>query len=144
MTATQTQINRIRGWLDEATTASSLADADIKAAVEEYPLPDTAGLISTDTGWVATYDLNAAAALLWGDKVAKLAGNFDFSADGGSYSRSQAYDHARGREAFYMSRRNAISRVVTPDRARYNGYKLPADVVGRTDTLTTDSDQLLL
>ena len=36
-------------------------------------------------------DLYAAAAEIWDEKAAAVAPNFDFSADGGNFSRSQMY-----------------------------------------------------
>lgn len=37
-------------------------------------------------------DLNAAAAVIWDEKAAKVSGSYDFAADGGDYKRSQLVD----------------------------------------------------
>lgn len=43
--------------------------------------------------WVPTWDLNTAAAEGWRRKAAKVAGAFDFSTDGQSFSRSRMHAH---------------------------------------------------
>lgn len=53
-------------------------------------------LVFTEAGvpaWVPTWDLNAAAAEGWRWKAAKVANQFQFSADGQSFQRQQVYDH---------------------------------------------------
>lgn len=45
-----------------------------------------------------SYDVYAAAADIWGEKLANFADWYNFAADGGQYSRSQAFDHAEKME----------------------------------------------
>lgn len=52
---------------------------------------DIHGLLPTDTDWIPTYDLNAAAAEGWRRKAGKVSGSNDFSVDGDSYSDSQQH-----------------------------------------------------
>jgi hypothetical protein len=54
--------------------------------------------------WQPTYDLNAAAAEGWRWKMAKLASGIDFTTDGQSFSKSQAFDHAKAMIEYYASR----------------------------------------
>lgn len=85
------------------------SDLDLAELLAAHSLPDEAGNAPHEAGWAPTFDVWAAAADVWEEKAASLAGNFDFSADGASYSRSQAYEQARKQAAFCASRRAARS-----------------------------------
>jgi len=91
----------------------------LAAYIERYPLTDARGQesytwdVSTvppshvdNTAWVQTYDLHAAAADVWNEKAAALAHLYDFSADGGSYSRSQGVAQAQAQARYHLARRN--------------------------------------
>ena len=73
------------------------------------------GTLEENPDWTATYDLNAAAADLWEEKAANHAANFDFSADGGSYSRSQAYDQHMTQARYFRSRRSVKTITMRPE-----------------------------
>lgn len=105
MTATAADIARLRRMVAEPTDAGGYLDVVLAAAIERYPLLDADGYDSTDADWVATYDLNSAAAEVWQEKAAALTGNFDFSADGASFSRSQAHAQAAKQARYYAARR---------------------------------------
>lgn len=105
----------------EPTTAT-YSDTLLTTFIERYPLMDELGEdpytwtitsgVPTQTvneSWIATYDLNAAAADVWQEKAASLAALYDFSADGGNYSRSQAYQQAEKMTRYYRSRRSTKS-----------------------------------
>ena len=111
MTATAGMIAELRRLTAEPTTAVYTDDA-LKAKIEAYPLADGNNNEPDAEGWLPTYDLAAAASDVWMEKAAGLAGKFDFSADGGSYSRSQAYEMARKQAAFFLSRRRVKSVIV--------------------------------
>lgn len=119
MAATSDQIARVRRMVNELTT-TTYSDIAIQAYIEAHPLPDENGTeprvldLSTtppsyvySTSWYPTYDLNAAAAEIWEEKAAALAAQVDFSADGGSYSQSQAHANALAMSRFYRARRSA-------------------------------------
>lgn len=80
--------------------------------IERYPLTDVYGVVPPETedgdigAWIPTYDLHAAAADLWQEKATAVIDQFDFSADGGSYSRAQRYNAYMQRVAFHLSRRS--------------------------------------
>ena len=100
---------------------------DLADYIEAHPLEDARGegpLIESETtpgtleenpDWTATYDLNAAAADLWEEKAASLASNFDFSADGGSYKRSQAYEQFMKQVRHFRSRRSVKTITMRPE-----------------------------
>lgn len=125
MAATAAQVTLLRRMVNEPTT-SPYGDVDLKAYIERYPLLDGLGnepYIESETDpttlianpdWTATYDLNAAAADIWAEKAATLAGEFDFSAGGQSFQRSQAYDAYMKQSRYYRSRRSASSVRLQP------------------------------
>ncbi len=117
MTATAAQIAQLRKMVNEPTEAT-YTDEDIQAAIERYPLMDANGIDPTymdystqpptptaNEDWIPTYDMNAAAADIWDEKASVRADDFDFQADGGSYSRSQTYEHASQMARKYRARR---------------------------------------
>jgi hypothetical protein len=114
MAATAAQIKLVRRMVAEATTATysdtliqeyiearpltdlngeeaKIAIADMVEAVEAEPGQDVLDLVD-NPNWTPTYDLNAAAAAIWEEKAATVAGDFNFSADGGRYDRGQVYE----------------------------------------------------
>lgn len=113
MTATASQIAQVRRMTAEQTK-NTYSDADIQAYIEAHPLTDSYGyspddpdgLYEVNPDWTPTYDLKAAAADIWEEKAALDVENFDFSADGGSYSRAQRYEHAMRQARYYRSCRS--------------------------------------
>lgn len=93
--------------LSNMTGASSrpvLSDAQVESLLDLHLVMDPTGLKPADTGYVPTWDLNAAAAEGWGWKAATVAGDFTFSADGASYSKADVLAHCAEREAFYAGK----------------------------------------
>ncbi len=86
-------------------TVEEYSDNNLSSIIERYPLPDANGLFPEEDGWTPRYDLNAAAADVWAEKAAGLAGQYDFTADGASFERSQAYEQAMQQARYYRSRR---------------------------------------
>jgi len=121
MAATAAQIARLRRMVGEPTDATYDDDA-ISDAIERYRLIDEQGELpyTLDTStqppteddnedWIPTYDLNAAAADIWAEKAAGVSGDFDFSADGGRYTRSQVYEQYMKQSRYYRARRSAAT-----------------------------------
>ncbi len=130
MTATAAQIAQVRRMVAEPTT-TTYSDDDIKKFIENYPLVDELGTDpyywdtsgsgaptkTTNTTWVSTYDLNAAAANIWEEKAAAVAALYDFNADGGNFSRSQRYDQymAMARRYWSKSTIKSVTVISKPD-----------------------------
>jgi len=126
MSASQEQIDRLRRMTGEPTT-TTYSDADLMTYIERYPLEDargegpliesedTPGTLEENPDWTPTYDLNAAAGDVWAEKAAILAADFDFSADGGSYSRSQVYQQTMAQSRYYRSRRSVTTITQRPE-----------------------------
>jgi hypothetical protein len=117
---TAAQISQLRRMVAEPT-AATYSDASLTSYIEMYPRIDLFGtepfiytmalppVATSNTEWVPTYDLCAAAADVWDEKAAGLATKVDFSADGGNYSMSQQYQFAVSRAKYYRSRRMATT-----------------------------------
>jgi hypothetical protein len=130
MSATADQIARIRRMVHEPTT-DPYTDALIAEYIERYPLLDPRGVnpgywdtattpptFTANDQWIPTYDLYAAAADIMEEKAAQLMANFDFSADGGSFHKSDEYEQHMKQARFYRSRRSSytIEQVPVPNR----------------------------
>jgi hypothetical protein len=115
MTPTQSQYDELR-WKLADKQADYFTDAQLLVLIECYPVDDADGNEPDDEGWVATYDLNAAAAEGWEGKAMAISeASFDFSADGGSYSRSQRHAQYLRNASLWRSRSCADS--VVPAKA---------------------------
>jgi len=115
---TAAQIAQVRRMVAEPTT-TTYSDTLITEFIESYPMIDELGVEpyywaqtsgsptkTANTTWIPTYDLNAAAGDIWQEKAAALAALYDFSADGGNYQRSQAYDNAQAMAKYYKSKKS--------------------------------------
>ena len=131
MAATAEQVARLRRMVNESTT-ETYSDDLLAEYIERYPCVDERGEApyTWDTSdepptedenedWLPTYDLNAAAADVWEEKAAVLAGDYDFSGDGASFKRSQGYEQHMRQARFYRSRRNprTVTQRPEPDQA---------------------------
>lgn len=105
MPATNGTIERLRRMISEADD-SVYSDVALADYIERYPLTDAFGYEPDDDNWTETYDVNAAASDIWDEKASALSGQYDFSADGGNYARSQAFEHAQAQARIYRSRRS--------------------------------------
>lgn len=119
MAATAAMAAKLRRMVDEPTE-TTYDDDLIDEYIERYPLLDVLGTdpqdvdftttpptISEADEWIPTYDLNAAAADIWEEKAGAVADEFDFKADGGSYTRSQKEEKYLGKSRFHSSRKSA-------------------------------------
>ena len=121
MTVTAGMIADVRRMVAEPTVAT-YSDATLTAIIERYPRIDERGeqpytwdttttppTQEANTDWIATYDLAAAAADVWTEKASAVAVEFDFSADGGTYHRSQKREAYQQQARYYRSRVSATT-----------------------------------
>lgn len=80
------------GSMTAAATAPTLSDGELNTLLDMHQVADSAGVAPGATDYVPTYDFNRAAAEGWRWKAARVAGQFDFNADGATYNRSQKLD----------------------------------------------------
>lgn len=112
-------IERFRRMVAEPGTAT-YSDSALITTISHYPLPDVAGewpLLtsgSANTDWIATYDLAAAAADVWSEKRTAFVGNFDFTADGATFNKSQVYEQYSKEERKWRSRRSLGTHTMVP------------------------------
>lgn len=103
MTLTADQLAQLRRMIHEPTT-TTYTDQALTNYVEAYPLRDSSGYDPDHPLWSATYDMNRAAADIWEEKAAAIQDRFDFSADGGNFSRSQQYTNALAMAGLFRSK----------------------------------------
>lgn len=119
MAATADEIMRLRRMTGEVSN-STYYDSVLSEYIEAYPLNDARGEepYEWDTTtepptrddhdeWVPTYDLNAAAARIWEEKATEYIADYDFTADGATLNRSQAFKHMMAQAGYYRSKRAA-------------------------------------
>lgn len=99
---------RLRRMVAEPTEAV-YTDEDLEELISLKPINDSDGLEPDNDSWVETYDLFAVASEIWMEKAGALSEEFDFSADGGNFSRSQKYQFAVKQSLYYKSRSSAYS-----------------------------------
>jgi hypothetical protein len=136
MSASATEKATLRRMVNEPTTAT-YSDVLITAFIEDHPVPDARGVDpwqwdytttpptrEANENWIATYDLNAAAAEIWEEKAAAVACDFTIEADGAKLNRNQVYEQYMKISQRFRSRRvpgvlNTVrlERVLTEDGA---------------------------
>lgn len=84
-----------------ASTAPLLSNAEVVSLLALAALPDADDLVSGDTGWIPTYNLNVAAAEGWRWKAGRVSSAIDFGADGAEFKRSQLFKHCNDMAAMY-------------------------------------------
>lgn len=100
-----------------ATSRPVLSPPAVDALLTAYQTQDADGRPPTDAAWVGTYDLNAAAAEGWRMKAGKVAGDFNFSADGGSYSKADVLAHCLEMESKYASLNHGVMNTLAGHQA---------------------------
>lgn len=105
---------RLRHMVAADERPSLSADA-LHDLLDGAAIRDADGLLPTDTGWTTTWDLDRAAADGWRWKAGQVAGDFTFSADGGSFSKGEVLAHCEAMADHYAAR-GLGSVTVTDDR----------------------------
>jgi hypothetical protein len=124
---TAAELTRLRRMIVDTAAPQTYSDGVLTTIIERYPCVDmrgespwvestvTPGTLVLNDDWTATYDINAAAGEVWEEKAAALAANFDFSADGAGFQRSQAFTQAQQMARTYPSRRNPSTVTLRPE-----------------------------
>ncbi len=131
MSATDDMVTNIRRMINEPDDTNGYTSDVLKEMIENYPCLDERGEAAytwntattppskkTNTDWLATYDLHAAAADVWSEKAGKVSGQYGFTADGGQYQRQQAHKQMMDMVRFHGARRKPTTIRVQqyPDR----------------------------
>jgi len=118
-------LRRLRRMVAEPTEAT-YTDADLIAMMKAFPTARNVG----QNNWVANssivdvvvWDVHAAAARIWEEKVAALIGQgaYDIDADGQTLHRDQKLQQYRTQVAYHTARRRvrSVKILVAPTRAQ--------------------------
>lgn len=90
--------------LGDPGSAPVVTPEEVGKIVDAAAIADASGLAPSDPDWVPTYDTYAAIAEVWGLKAARVAGNFNFSADGASYNKADVLANCLTMEAKYAAK----------------------------------------
>lgn len=110
-------------YLGGAAARPALDDPEVDALLARFQVADRYGRRPTDTGWEPTWALNAAAAEGWRLKGSRVAGDFNFSADGASFSKGEVMAHCLEMEQRYAAMDRGTFRTDGVD-ADYSGERL--------------------
>jgi hypothetical protein len=94
--------------------APVLTDEDLDELLRMARRPDSGGLLPSEPGWVATYDLDDAACMGWEIKAGRAAAGFDFAPDGQRFNRSQIHAQCMAMARLY---RRGLGSVRVPSVA---------------------------
>lgn len=86
-----------------ATSRPVLSNALLDALLDNVATTDSNGVAPGGTGYVPTWDLNAAASEGWRMKAGMVAGDFNFSADNASYSKADVLAHCLEMQTRYAN-----------------------------------------
>ena len=86
------RLTRMVGESQKETADRELTAADLQDIADEVgQMFDADGNTPADSAYVDTYDLYRTAAECWRTKAGMVSEQFDFEAEGGSFSRSQKF-----------------------------------------------------
>ena len=116
---------RLRRMVAEPTEAT-YTDADLIALIKAFPTAQRVGqnqwVVNSSRIDVVVWDLHAAAAQIWEEKVAALIGQgaYDIDADGQTLHRDQKLQQYRTQVAYHTARRRvrSVKILVAPTRAQ--------------------------
>lgn len=110
-------------YLGGASARPALDEAEIDALLTRFAIVDSDGLRPSDNGWAGAYALNAAAAEGWRMKGARVAGDFNFSADDASYSKGDVMAKCLEMEQHYAALDHGTL-ALTSDSGDYRSERL--------------------
>jgi len=90
--------------LAAASSRPTLTQDEVVASIKAHPIPDRYGTSVDVEGWEPTWDINRTVAELWGIKAGKVAGDYDFGADGSTVSKGEVMAKCLEMEAKYASK----------------------------------------
>lgn len=105
------------GDLVAATSRPVLDPGPLGRLLDRHAMADPEGRGPLAEGWTGTWDLNAAAAEGWRLKAGMVAGDFNFSADGASYSKADVLAHCLEMETKYASRSHGVMNTLAGPQA---------------------------
>ena len=117
-------VARLRRLIAEPTTAL-YSDGDLIACLKQFPTArklqaDTLIVNANNSLSVVVWDVHAAAAQIWEEKIAALIaqGSYDITADGQTLNRDQKLQQYRAQLAYHQARRRVRSVKITAAPSR--------------------------
>jgi hypothetical protein len=117
-------VARLRRLVAEPTTAI-YSDEDLKATLRQFPTArrmqaDALFVNGSNAFSVVVWDVHAAAAQIWEEKIAALVvqGSYDITADGQTLNRDQKLQQYRAQLAYHQARRRVRSVKITAAPSR--------------------------
>lgn len=99
---------RFRRYIAEPNSVK-YSDNELTKRIESAAIMDKKGDKPDEPNWTPTYDLYLVASEIWLEKAGMVADEFDFSSDGGNFSRSQKSAAYLKQSSYYKSRSKAQS-----------------------------------
>lgn len=106
MTAREDALVRV-GMYANPDQAPALTPEQVGLVLDSCAILDLDGRLPTDPAWTGRWDENLAVAECYAIKASKVAGNFNFSADGASYNKGDVLANLLEMEAKYRARAGA-------------------------------------
>ena len=94
---------RLRRYIAEPDSVK-YSDNELTRRIKSSSVMDDKGNKPDEPNWAATYDLYLVASEIWLEKAGMVADEFDFSSDGGNFSRSQKSAAYLRQSSYYKSR----------------------------------------
>lgn len=94
---------RLRRYIAEPNPVK-YSDNELTKRIESAAIMDKKGDKPDEPNWAPTYDLYLVASEIWLEKAGMVADEFDFSSDGGNFSRSQKSAAYLRQSSYYKSR----------------------------------------
>lgn len=101
---TESDLTELLARLTDSDVEPALAEEDIDDLIGVAARADEDGLYRGETGWVETWDVNAAAAEGWLRKAGRAASNFNFAEDSQRFDRAQIYQHCMAQHTLYANK----------------------------------------
>ena len=94
------KLKRMTAW----DTAPELTDGELDMLLEQASVADAAGVAPTETEWVPTYDMNAAASAGWMMKAGRASIMVEIDPPGSGIFTSKVFDNCRAMALDYATR----------------------------------------
>lgn len=90
--------------LAAAASRPVLTAEEVKASILAHPVPDRNGVTVEMDGWEPTWNIPLIVSELWGMKAGKVAGDFNFGADGSNFSKGEVMANCLAMEAQWAAK----------------------------------------
>lgn len=111
---TPTEAREVVTLLGATASRPALTEPEVDAIVARHRVPDVNGIRPGEVGYAATYAVNAAVAEVYRIKGARVAGDYNFTADDASFSKGDVLANLLTMETKYTQLAAADTSAATP------------------------------